>query len=335
MKKICIIVAAAVLLAGATAFADARQHFMAGQDYYSQGRYEKAIAEFEEAYRLDPRPLLLYNIAQAWEKLGDLVKAVDYLKKYLEADPNNEERTTLLNKLASLQERLDNTGVQIKCAEANATVYVDGKEVGKTPIAGVTKLGAGAHKIQVSKQGFEDFKMSVGVTDGQSVPVDVTLEPGKAGPPPAVVTPPVEKPAGEGEPKGEEGKTEVETDTGKKVEALDVVPWVIAGVGVVGVGVGWGVLGSMAKKAQPAASLKDTDYPKWKSDQDAAHKKALIADIIGGASAAIAVAGVVWGVVRIVQKKGGESAAPAAGAQVSFAPVIGDGAGGLAAVVDF
>jgi len=328
MKRVCVIVAATVLLAGATAFADARQHFMAGQDYYTQGRYEKAIAEFEEAYRLDPRPLLLYNIGQAWEKLGDLVKAVDFLKRYLEADPNNEDRTTLLNKVASLQERLDNTGVQIKCTEAGAAVYVDGKEVGKTPIAGIVNLDTGAHKIQVSKKGFEDFKMTVAVTPGQSVPVDVALEPGQAGPPPAVVTPPT---IGEGEGEGETG---VEVDTGKKIEALDIVPWVVAGVGVVGVGVGWGVLGSLAKKAQPADPALEPDK------QDDAHKKALIADIVGGASAAIAVGGAVWGIVRIVKKKGGESAEPAAtdpaaGAEVSFAPVIGDEAGGFAAVVNF
>jgi tetratricopeptide (TPR) repeat protein len=329
MKRVCIIVVAAVLLAGTTAFADARQHFLAGQDYYTQGRYEKAISEFEEAYRLDPRPLLLYNIAQAWEKLGDLVKSVDYLKKYLEADPNNEERTTLLNKLASLQERLDNTGVVIKCAEANATVYVDGKEIGKTPLAGIIKIDSGAHKVQVSKKGFEDFKMSVAVTPGQSVPVEVTLEPGQAGPPPTVVAPPVEKPEGEGEPEGEEGKTDVEVDTGKKVEALDVVPWVIAGVGVVGVGVGWGVLGSLAKKAQPPDPALEPDK------QDAAHKKGIIADIVAGASLAVAAAGATWGIIRIVQKKKGESAEPAAGAAVSFAPVIGPEAGGVAAVVEF
>ncbi|MCK9462433.1 MAG: PEGA domain-containing protein [Proteobacteria bacterium] len=321
MKRVCVIVAAAVLLAGTAAFADARQHYLAGQDYYTQGRYEKAIAEFEEAYRLDPRPLLLYNIGQAWEKLGDLVKAVDFLKKYLDADPNNSERTTLLNKLAILQERLEKTGIEIKCEEANATVYVDGKEVAKTPTVGLTKLDPGTHKIQVSKKGFEDFKMSVAVTAGQSVPVEVTLEPGHAGPPPVVAA---EKPEGEGE-----GEGEGEPDTGKKIEALDVVPWVVAGVGVVGVAVGWGVLGSLAKNAQP--SDPDADP----AAQDDAHKKAVVADVVGIVGAVIAAAGATWGTIRIVKKNKGESAEPAADAQVSFAPVVGPGMGGAAAVVEF
>ena len=324
MKRACLIVAAALLCA-TTAFADARQHFLAGQDYYTQGRYEKAIAEFEEAYRLDPRPLLLYNIGQAWEKLGDLVKAIDYLKKYLEADPNNEERTTLLNKVASLQERLDATGVAIKCGEAAATVYVDGKEVGKTPISGIVKLGAGAHKLQVSKKGFEDFKMTVAVTAGQSVPVDVALEPGQAGPLPGAPPPP--KIDGE---EGEEGATQVEVEKKKKkIEPLDVVPWVVAGVGAAGVAIGWGVLGSLAKKAQPADATADPDA------QDAAHKKAIVADVVGAVSAGVLAAGVIWGVVRTVKKKGGESAAPAEGAQVSLAPVFGPETGGAAAVVEF
>ena len=334
MKRLGIIIACAVLLAGGVALADARQHFMAGQDYYSQGRYQKAIEEFDEAYRLDPRPLLLYNIAQAWEKLGALEKAVDFLKQYLQADPNNEDRTTLLNKVATLEERIANTGVAITCNQAAATVYVDGKEIGKTPIAGTVKLTAGAHKAQVAKSGFEDFKMSVAVTDGQSIPVEVDLEPGQAGPPPAPVVaehkpeegtpapPPVE------EKKPEEGGK-------KKIQALDVVPWVIAGVGVVGVGVGWGALGSMANSAQPSASLKESDYAAWKKKQDDAHGKAVVADIVGIAGAVVAAAGATWGIIRIIQKKKGESAAPAAGAQVSFAPFAAEGTGGAVAVVQF
>jgi hypothetical protein len=326
MRRICIIAVVAATLAGTSAFADARQHFMAGQDYYSQGRYQKAIEEFDEAYRLDPRPLLLYNIAQTWEKLGELEKAIEFLKKYLDADPNIENRTTLLNKLQTMEERLGNTGVEIKCTQADAKVFVDGSEVGKTPIAGIVKLTAGAHKIHVSKTGFADFKMSVAVTSGQSLPVEVELEPGQSGPPPtaAAAAKPEAKP-GEAKPAVAEKKPE---GGKKKVEALDVVPWVIAGVGVVAVGVGWGALGSVAKGKQP--SDPDADP----AAQNDAHKMAIVADAVGIAGAVIAAAGATWGVIRIVKKKKGESAEPA-GAQVSLAPIIGDGTGGVLADVRF
>lgn len=321
MKRLCIIGALAAVLAGTSALADARQHFLAGQDYYSQGRYQKAIEEFDEAYRLDPRPLLLYNIAQTWEKLGDLEKAIEFLKKYLDADPTIENRTTLLNKLATMEERLSKTGVEIKCAEADAQVFVDGKEVGKTPLPTTVKLSAGTHKLQVSKKGFADFKLSVAITSGQTLPVDVELEPGQSGPPPAAK--PEEKPAGDkaaGGQKPGDGK--------KKVEALDVVPWAIAGVGVVAVGVGWGALGSVAKNKQP--SDPDADP----AAQDDAHKMAIVADAVGIAGAVIAAAGATWGVIRIVKKKKGESAEPPA-ARVSFAPVVGEGTGGVLADVRF
>ncbi|HUT78910.1 MAG TPA: PEGA domain-containing protein, partial [Polyangia bacterium] len=226
----------AMLLVATAASANARQHFLAGQNYYTQGRYEKAIEEFEEAYRLDPRPLLLFNISQAWEKMGDLPKSLDFLKRFLEAEPDNEDRTTLLSKVANLESRITATGIKVTCNEAEATVYVNGKEVGKTPLATVIPLNVGAHKVQISKKGFQDYAMNLSISSGQTTPVDATLEPGKAGAPP--VTAPGDGDTGDGkeEPAPEEGA----------VEALDVVPWVIAGVGAAAAIVGLGVVGGMA-----------------------------------------------------------------------------------------
>ena len=332
MKRICLIMAAALFLAGFNALADARQHFLAGQDYYSQGRYEKAVEEFEEAYRLDPRPLLLYNIAQAHEKMGHLVKAVDYLKRYLEADPDTDERTTLLNKVANLEARIAKTGIKVTSNEAEAIIYIDGKEVGTTPVAGVIPLEVGAHKVQVSKKGFEDFKMNLAVSSGQTTPVEVTLEPGLSGPAPVADLPD----EGEGEEEGEgEGEEEPEED-GKKVDPLDVVPWVVTGVGAIGAGVGWGVLGSMAKSAQPSEDLKDTDYDQYKKKQDDAHTKAVVADVVGAVGAAIAVGGLVWGIMRITKKGGDEEEVPAEGeADVAVVPFFGGDSGGVVATVQF
>ncbi len=47
---------------------DARAHYEAAQKLYDEGEYEKAIAEFEIAYRKKPHPNVLYNIGQAQER---------------------------------------------------------------------------------------------------------------------------------------------------------------------------------------------------------------------------------------------------------------------------
>jgi tetratricopeptide (TPR) repeat protein len=305
MKHVIAPIALAVLLAGTAAFGGAKQHFMAGQDYYTQGRYQKSIDEFEEAYRLDPRPLLLYNIAQAWEKLGDLVKAVDYLKRYLEAEPDADERTTLLNKIATLEERLASTGIKVTCNVAEATVYVDGKEIGKTPLANVVSLAVGAHKVQISKKGFEDFKMSVAISSGQTTPVEATLEPGVAGPQPVA---PAESAGDAGEQAPEDG------DEGGGIEALDVVPWAIAGVGAIAAIVGLGVIGGMA--------LGNGD-----------HDQAKIADIIGWPGVALAAGGTAWGVYNLTA--GADEEPTAETAAVIVAPLVGREGAGLSAVVQF
>jgi hypothetical protein len=321
MKHICVIIALAGLFAGSSALAGARQHFMAGQDYYTQGRYDKAIEEFEEAYRLEPKPLLLYNIAMAQEKVGELVKAVDYLKRYLEATPDNEDRTTLLAKVANLETRIAKTGIKITASEAEATVYVDGKDIGKTPVAGVIPLSVGAHKIKVSKKGFEDFKMNVAVSSGQTTPIEATMEKGQVGPAPVIA---------EGDE--EEGDDEEEED-GEGVEALDVVPWAVAGVGGVTAIVGWGVIGAMAKSKQPADPDADP------AAQNDAHDMAFIADILGGVGAAIAVGGTIWGIMRLTKKDGGDEEPGVddetdVDVEVSVLPIFGD-TNGVAAVIRF
>src|SRR4051812_37380375 len=56
--------------------AAAKVHFGAGKQFYKESRYEDAIREFAAAYRYDPNPLLLYNLAQADEKAGNIPDAL-------------------------------------------------------------------------------------------------------------------------------------------------------------------------------------------------------------------------------------------------------------------
>ena len=70
----------------------ARELFERGRTEYHQGQFRQAVADFLAADRIRPSPVLVYNVAQAFEKLGDSAKAVDYYRSYLQRDPAASDR---------------------------------------------------------------------------------------------------------------------------------------------------------------------------------------------------------------------------------------------------
>lgn len=89
------------------ATAEAKAHFNKGTALYSQARYEEAITEFEAAYRVKPHGVINYNLAQCYEKLGDIAKALGKYQDYLREVPDAKDRSTVEAAIANLQRRLD------------------------------------------------------------------------------------------------------------------------------------------------------------------------------------------------------------------------------------
>lgn len=81
----------------------ARMHFQAGRSYFDQRRLEDALREFNEAYRLSDRAALLLNIATVLERLERLDDAADTVDRYLELEPDAEDRRTLTERAASMR----------------------------------------------------------------------------------------------------------------------------------------------------------------------------------------------------------------------------------------
>jgi tetratricopeptide (TPR) repeat protein len=85
----------------------ARIHFQAGKQYYDRGHYNEAIGEFREAYRLSSAAALLYNIAQAYERMGDLPHAREYLQRYIDSGQTEPgELPALQDKLRTIDKRI-------------------------------------------------------------------------------------------------------------------------------------------------------------------------------------------------------------------------------------
>lgn len=63
----------------------ARKLYREGDAHYAAGRYEEAVVAFAGAYELSPKPLLQYNLANAYERIGDYQSAAAALRRYLES----------------------------------------------------------------------------------------------------------------------------------------------------------------------------------------------------------------------------------------------------------
>lgn len=111
-----------LLLVGQTVHADenaddlrARQLYDNGAILYDEGRYEDAIVAWQEAWNLSERPLLLYNIANAQERLGLWREALETLNRY-RAFARPEERERLDRRINNLERRLAEDGAPVATA---------------------------------------------------------------------------------------------------------------------------------------------------------------------------------------------------------------------------
>lgn len=120
-------IAVATLPATAAAQSDderAHLHFTAGRSYFDEGNYEQALDEFNHAYELSQRAVLLVNVANCQERLGQWREAAATIERYVATlGPDEEERGTLERRVQSLRERADQRDAedQARIAAARGT----------------------------------------------------------------------------------------------------------------------------------------------------------------------------------------------------------------------
>ena len=89
-----------------TSMAEAKRLYENGQRLYEEALYDEAILAFEESYALSKQPALLFNIANAQERMGDLAGAVKSLNKY-RVNADAEEQTKLERRVSILEDRIE------------------------------------------------------------------------------------------------------------------------------------------------------------------------------------------------------------------------------------
>jgi len=125
----------------------ARELYENGAILYEEGEYEQAIDAWEAAYALSEEPLLYYNIANAYERMGRYDEAIDALARYRAFAPS-DEREALDRRLRNLETRRQEQAAANPTPTAPVGPSPQEQSVAVAPLAlvglGVVGLGTGA-----------------------------------------------------------------------------------------------------------------------------------------------------------------------------------------------
>jgi len=177
----------AMTISAGTAFAQtpaerASQLVDEGMALFGEGNFEDAAILFQEAYNLDPHPVLMFNIARAHQEMGDLPSALEFFNVVLSLtdDPNVQE--SALSRIEDIEDALISQGydpatvttgqyvqrgdVRITSLPEGAEVTFDGTRVGTTPVD-IEHVDRGEYDIRLTYEGYHPIQARIEVRAGR------------------------------------------------------------------------------------------------------------------------------------------------------------------------
>ena len=157
---------------------EADRHFKTGVELFDERKYAEALAEFEQAYALKPHPLVLNNLAATHRALSQYDQAVDFYNRFLIEGDGKLTEAELAAGRAELDDLLRLVArVEVVSAPEGATVKVDGRSMGDTPLDDPLVLGPGDHTVVATLGGHQPAERKIRVAAGDSLRVEFSLRP--------------------------------------------------------------------------------------------------------------------------------------------------------------
>ena len=135
---------------------EAGSHFTKGIEFYKEGNYSAALAEFNAAYKAVPSYEVLFNIGLSQRRLfkyGDSVKTLNTYLSEGGAKVPKDRREAVRKELDAIRSLV--AEVTIKVEGAPAWVEMDGEKLGKSPFAEPLLIGPGKHTFRAEREGEE------------------------------------------------------------------------------------------------------------------------------------------------------------------------------------
>jgi tetratricopeptide (TPR) repeat protein len=278
---------------------DAKARYEQGAHAYASGHFKDAVDLFLAADRLSPSAPLSFNIARAYEKLGDDSGALRWYRDYLRRSPNAANAADVKALVERFEGRLAAKGVQqltVLSQPAGATVNIDDTPVGVTP--GTFDLAPGRHRLVLMLRGHADATGEVDLAPDRAQDVSFRLAlaavgtPGPSAPEPtpvAPVAPPGPSPAPAPAPAAES-------------RGLGIWPWVVLGTG--GAVLGGALVFELLREGAERDAERETTQIGYKDKLDSMESRRTTARILAGVGGTLILAG---GVMLVLDLSGGKA----------------------------
>ena len=295
----------------------ARNAYTQGQELYRQGRFEEAEQSFQEAYTLIPNPIVLLGIAEARQRAGNIVGAVESFELYLVERSNAPDREQIERRVTEL--RTTPATLVLSSDPAGVRIQMEG-EANELTTPTEVEVPAGTHSLIFSLEGYESTTRRVDAIFGTQHEIRVEMVEEtipEADPEPTNIEPEF---ASEDPPLGEEGETPDE----QQHSDLSVAVWTATGIAAASLVTGT-VLGFMAFSRE--AEFEDS--PRAET-ADQGERFALFADVFFGLAAASALTAIVLFLTDKEEEEPEESQMT-----LRLTPILSPRSGGVGAHLSF
>jgi hypothetical protein len=253
---------------------EAASRFKKGLDLFKEGDYQAALIELRRANELAPNYNVLYNIGQVYFQLQDYPNALRSLESYLQEGGKGvdaKRRAEVEKDIEKLKSRVANLEIAVNVHDAEVTI--DEISAGKTPLPRSVLVGAGRHRLVVSKPGFVTITRVVEIASAelQKIPIEL-LETKPLAPAPPPVLAPRPAPVITAPPPRHHPPS----------RTLPTIGWAVTG----GLAAGAVVTGILALGASSSLKTERTSGTATRDDLEGAKSKtqtlALVTDILAG-----------------------------------------------------
>lgn len=153
---------------------DARERFRRGVDFYREGSYDAALAEFTKAYEIAPDYRVLYNLAQVQSERHDYAAALKLVDDYMKRGQGEigEDRLEQVRSwMPQLKSRV--AVLWVHCQLDDVELLIDGLPSTRLPQTTPLLVNAGVHQLQLRRRGYESVTRELVIAGGEKVHVEL------------------------------------------------------------------------------------------------------------------------------------------------------------------